>query len=111
MKMMMKKEVKFSSFDNCRFATLSMLSDVIHFGVMTLQCGHFVSGASLHRECYCTLIWLCRGKNAHTIVMKTGCTGKLLQGEMCQSSIDKMTRPIMSVFTMAFVIPVSCVYI
>ena len=31
-------------------------------------------------------IWLCRGKNAlftHTIVMKTGCMGKLLQAEMC----------------------------
>ena len=31
MKMMMKKEVKSSSFDNCRFTTLPMLSDnIIH---------------------------------------------------------------------------------
>ena len=30
--------------------------------------------------------WLCRGKNAlftHAIVVKTRCTGKLLQGDMC----------------------------
>ena len=39
---------------------------------------------------------------------------KLLQGEMCRSSIDKMTRPIMknvSVVAVAFNLPVSCVYI
>ena len=57
------------------------------------------------------LLWLCAGKNAHTILVETS---KLLQGEICQSSIDNMTRPIMknvSVVAVAFNIPVSCVYI
>ena len=59
--------------------------------------------------------WLCRGKNArftHTNIVKTRYTGKLLQGEMCQLSIDKTTRLIMknvSVAAMAFDLPVSCV--
>ena len=62
-------------------------------------------------------IWLCRGKDAlftHILFVETGCTSKPLQGEMCQSSIDKMTRPIMknvSVVAVAFNLPVSCVYI
>ena len=62
-------------------------------------------------------IWLCRGKDAlftHIRFVETGCTSKLLQGEMCRSSIDKMTRPIMknvSVVAVAFKLPVSCVYI
>ena len=46
--------------------------------------------------------------------VETGCTSKLLQGEMCQLSINKMTRSIMknvSVVAMAFNILVSCVYI
>ena len=53
-------------------------------------------------------IRLCRGKDAlftHILFVETGCTSKLLQGEMCQSSIDKMTRPIMknvSVVAVAF---------
>ena len=62
-------------------------------------------------------IWLCRGKDAlftHILFVETDYTSKLLQGEMCQSSIDKMTRPIMknmSVVAVAFNLPVSCVYI
>ena len=47
------------------------------------------------------------------LFVETRCTSKLLQGEMCQSLIDKMTRPIMknmSVVAVAFNIPVSCVY-
>ena len=62
-------------------------------------------------------IWLCRGKDAlftHIPFMETGCTSKLLQGEMCRSLIDKMTRPItknMPVVAVAFNVPVSCVYI
>ena len=54
-------------------------------------------------------IWLCRGKNAHTNFVEIGYTSKLLQGEMCQSS---MTQPIMKnmpVVVMAFNIPGSCV--
>ena len=50
-------------------------------------------------------------KSAHTTVVKTGCNGKLLQGEMCR---DKTTQPIMkevSVVTMVFDMPVSCVCI
>ena len=46
--------------------------------------------------------------------VETGCTSKLLQGETCQSLIDKMTRPItknMPVVAVAFNVPVSCVYI
>ena len=31
----------------------------------------------------------------YMLFVETGCTSKLLQGEMCQSSIDKMTRLIM----------------
>ena len=54
-------------------------------------------------------LWLCREKNAHTIVETTGCTSKLLQGEKCQSSIDnKTTQPIMknmSVVDIVFDIP------
>ena len=62
-------------------------------------------------------IWLCREKDAlftHILFVETGCTSKLLQDEMCQSSIDKMTQPItknVSVVAMAFNIPVSCIYI
>ena len=62
-------------------------------------------------------IWLCRGKDAlftYILFVETGYTSKLLQGEMCRSSIDKMTRPIMknmSVVALAFNVPVSCVYI
>ena len=36
-------------------------------------------------------IWLCRRKNAlftHTIFVATRCTGKLLEGVMCQLSIN-----------------------
>ena len=54
-------------------------------------------------------MWLCRGKDE-----ETGCTSKLLQSEMCRSLIDKMTRPItknMPVVTVAFNVPVSCVYV
>ena len=39
-------------------------------------------------------------------------TSKLLQGKMCRSLIDKMTRPIMknvSVVALAFTVSVSCV--
>ena len=46
----------------------------------------------------------------HSIVVKTGCTGKL----KCVVSMDKTTRPIMknlSIVALAFAIPVSCVYI
>ena len=49
----------------------------------------------------------------YSLFVETRCTSKLLQGEMCRSSIDKMTRPIMknmSVVAMAFNLPVSCVY-
>ena len=62
-------------------------------------------------------IWLCRGKGAlftHIHFEETGCASKLLQGEMCRSSIDKMTRPItknMPVVAVAFNVPVSCVYV
>ena len=62
-------------------------------------------------------IWLCRGKDAlltHTIFVETGCTSKLLQSEMCRSSIDNTTQLIMknaSVVAIAFNIPVCCVYI
>ena len=48
------------------------------------------------------------------LFVETGCTSKLLQGEMCRSLIDKMTRPIMknvSVEAVAFNLPVSCAYI
>ena len=51
-------------------------------------------------------VWLCRGKNAHTIIVKTRCTAKLLLGEMCQSLIDQMIMKNI----VAFDIPVSCVY-
>ena len=57
-------------------------------------------------------IWLCREKNVlftHTIFMETRCTGKLLQGEICQSLIDSTTQPNMPVVAMAFNVPVSCV--
>ena len=60
-------------------------------------------------------IWLCRGKGAlftHILFVETGCTSKLLQGEMCRLLIDKMTRLIMknvSVVAVAFNIPVSCI--
>ena len=36
-------------------------------------------------------IWLCRGKDAlftHILFVETGCTSKLLRGEMCRSLID-----------------------
>ena len=62
-------------------------------------------------------IWLCREKDAlftHILFVETRYTSKLLQGEMCRSLIDKMTRPIMknvSVVAVAFNLPVSCVYI
>ena len=60
-----------------------------------------------------TTIYGCiRGKNplfTHAIVVKTGCTGKLLQGEICRSSIDKTKN--MSVIAMAFDLPASYVYI
>ena len=57
-------------------------------------------------------IWL-RGKNAlftYAIVVKTGCTVNMLQGEMCRSSIDNTTRPIMKnvPVVMAFNMPGSC---
>ena len=45
------------------------------------------------------------------LFVETGCTSKLMQGEMCRSLIDTMTRPIMKNMAMAFNIPVSCVYI
>ena len=38
-------------------------------------------------------IWLCRGTDAlftHILFVETGCTSKLLQGEMCRSLIDKI---------------------
>ena len=64
------------------------------------------------------IIWLCRGKDAlftHILFVETGCTSKLLQGEMCQLSIDKMTRPItknMPVVAVAFnVTHLLCIYI
>ena len=62
-------------------------------------------------------IWLCRGKDAlftHILFVETGCTSKLLQGEMRRSLIDKMTQLItknMPVVAVAFNIPGSCVYI
>ena len=62
-------------------------------------------------------IWLCRGKDAlftYILFVETGYTSKLLQGEMCQSPIDKMTRLITKnrpVVAVAFNVPVSCVYI
>ena len=58
-------------------------------------------------------IWLCRGRDVHILFVETRCTSKLLQGEMCRLSIDKMTRPIMknvSVVALAFNVPVSCIY-
>ena len=91
---------------------------------------------SLHAACFCALfaseqhpyitffllkflslynIWLCRGKHAlftHTNIVKTRCTGKLLQGEMCQSSIDKTTRTQLIMKNVPWLsnIPVSCIY-
>ena len=62
-------------------------------------------------------IWLCRGKDAlftHILFVETECTSKPLQGEMCRSLINKVTRLIMknmSVVAVAFNLPVSCVYI
>ena len=50
----------------------------------------------------------------HTIFVATRCTGKLLQGVMCQLLINYMTRPIVKnvpVVAIAFNIPVCCVYI
>ena len=70
-----------------------------------------------HHEWPNIYIWLCKGKNAlftNIHIVMTGCTGKLLQGEMCQSSINKTTRPIMKivyVVAMAFNLPASYVYI
>ena len=47
------------------------------------------------------------------IFVETGYTGKLLQGEMCRSSIDHTTQPIMNnmpIVVTAFDITGSCVY-
>ena len=59
-------------------------------------------------------IWLCRGKNAlfaHTILVETWCTSKLLQGEM--SIIDRQhdltIHENMPVVAVAFDITVFCV--
>ena len=65
-----------------------------------------------------TYIWLLREKNvrfSHTIFVETQCTSKLLQGEMCRSSIDNMTwlimknMPVVGIWLLTHLCPVySC---
>ena len=55
-------------------------------------------------------VWLCRGKNVlFAICVEIGCTGKLLQGEMC-CNMTRLIMKNMPVVAVALNIPSSSVY-